>query len=189
MVVGSADGARRWFREAGGVKGNGPGPVSGRYLSLADREEIAVGLARGESYRRIGARLDPPRPASTISREVARNGPRGRYRAVRAQALAEVRARRPKTAKLAGNAELRGWVQGKLERRWSPEQISARLAAEFAGRPEMRVSHETIYQSLYVQGRGALRRELARSLRTGRALRKPRRRCCNDPLSPVVLTK
>jgi transposase, IS30 family len=175
-VVGSADGARRWFREAGGVKGNGPGPVSGRYLSLADREEIAVGLARGESFRRIGARLDPPRPASTVSREVARNGPRGRYRAVRAQALAEVRARRPKAAKLAGNAELRGWVQGKLERRWSPEQISARLAAEFAGRPEMRVSHETIYQSLYVQGRGALRRELARSLRTGRALRKPRRK-------------
>ena len=65
-VVGSADGARRWFREAGGVKGNGPGPVSGRYLSLADREEIAVGLARGESFRRIGARLDPPRPASTV---------------------------------------------------------------------------------------------------------------------------
>ena len=75
--LGSAEGARRWFREAGGVKGNGPGPVSGRYLSLADREEIAVGLARGESYRRIGARLDPPRPASTVSREVARNGPRG----------------------------------------------------------------------------------------------------------------
>jgi IS30 family transposase len=175
-VVGSADGARRWFREAGGVKGNGPGPVSGRYLSLADREEIAVGLARGESYRRIGARLDPPRPASTISREVARNGPRGRYRAVRAQALAEVRARRPKEAKLAGNAELRGWVQGKLVQRWSPEQVSARLAAEFPGRAEMRVSHETIYQSLYVQGRGALRRELARSLRTGRALRKPRRK-------------
>ena len=175
-VVGSADGARRWFREAGGVKGNGPGPVSGRYLSLADREEIAVGLARGESFRRIGARLDPPRAASTVSREVARNGPRGRYRAVRAQALAEVRARRPKAAKLAGNAELRGWVQGKLERRWSPEQISARLAAEFAGEPEMQVSHETIYQSLYVQGRGALRRELARSLRTGRALRKPRRK-------------
>ena len=74
---------------------------------------------------------------------------------MRAQALAEVRARRPKEAKLAGNAELRGWVQGKLERRWSPEQISARLAAEFPGRAEMRVSHETIYQSLYVQGRGS----------------------------------
>ena len=173
-VVGSADGARRWFRVAGGVKGNGPGPVSGRYLSLAEREEIALGLARRESYRVIGARIG--RPASTVSREVARNGPRGRYRAVRAQALAELRGRRPEEAKLAGNAELRGWVQGKLKSKWSPEQISARLAAEFPGRAEMRVSHETIYQSLYVQGRGALRRELAKSLQTGRALRKPRRK-------------
>jgi IS30 family transposase len=175
VAAGSADGARRWFREAGGVKGNGPGAVSGRYLSLAEREEIAIGLARGESYRQIGARLSPPRPASTVSREVARNGPAGRYRAVRAQALAELRARRPKTAKLAGSDELRGWVQGKLERKWSPEEISARLRLEFPGRAEMRVSHETIYQSIYVQGRGALRRELAESLRTGRALRKPRR--------------
>ena len=95
---------------------------------------------------------------------------------MRAQALAELRGRRPKEAKLAGNGELRGWVQGKLERKWSPEEISARLVLEFPGRAEMRVSHETIYQSLYVQGRGALRRELAASLRTGRALRKPRRR-------------
>jgi IS30 family transposase len=171
--VGSADGARRWFREAGGVKGNGPGAVSGRYLSLAEREEIALGLAREESYRVIGARIG--RPASTVSREVARNGPAGRYRAVRAQALAELRARRPKEAKLAGNDELRCWVQGKLGSKWSPEEISARLRLEFPGRAEMRVSHETIYQSLYVQGRGALRRELAASLRTGRALRRPRR--------------
>ena len=163
----------RWFAAAGGVKGNGPGPVSGRYLSLAEREEIAVGLAGGQSYREVGARIG--RPASTVSREVARNGPRGRYRALRAQALAEQRGRRPKEAKLAVNVELRGWVQGKLERRWSPEQISAALRAEFAGRPEMQVSHETIYQSIYVQGRGALRRELAACLRTGRALRKPRR--------------
>jgi IS30 family transposase len=147
--------------------------VSGRYLSLADREEIALGLARQESYREIGARIG--RPASTVSREVARNGPAGRYRALRAQALAEQRARRPKTAKLAGSGRLRGLVRGKLERRWSPEQVSAWLKAEFAGDPEMQVSHETIYQSLYVQGRGALRRELAASLRTGRALRKPRR--------------
>ena len=173
VAAGSADGARRWFREAGGVKGNGPGAVSGRYLSLAEREEIAVGLAREESYRVIGARIG--RPASTISREVARNGPAGRYRAVRAQALAELRGRRPKEAKLAGNDELRCWVQAKLGKKWSPEEISARLRLEFPGRAEMRVSHETIYQSIYVQGRGALRRELARSLRTGRALRKPRR--------------
>src|SRR6185437_15109080 len=134
-----------------------------------------VGLARGESYRVIGARLDPPRPACTISREVRRNGPAQRYRALRAQALAEERARRPKTAKLAGNAELRDWVQQHLEMKWSPEQISARLTAEFPRRRKMRVSHETIYQSIYVKGRGALRRELASSLRTGRALRKPRR--------------
>ena len=156
-------------------EGERAGSGVGRYLSLADREEIAVGLVRGESYREIGARLCPPRPASTISREVARNGPAGRYRALRAQALAEQRARRPKTAKLAGNAGLRRRVQGKLGRRWSPEQISAWLKAEFAGEPGMQVSHETIYQSLYVQGRGALRRELAGCLRTGRALRKPRR--------------
>src|SRR6185503_16405798 len=162
-----------WFREAGGVKGNGPGAVSGRYLSLAEREEIAVGVAARKSLREIARELG--RPASTVSREVARNGPGGRYRAVRAQALAELRGRRPKTAKLAGNAELRGWVQAKLGSKWSPEQISARLVLEFPGRAEMRVSHETICQSLYVQGRGALRRELAASLRTGRALRRPRR--------------
>ena len=172
-VVGSTDGARRWFREAGGVKGNGPGAVSGRYLSLAEREEIAVGLAARKSLREIARELG--RPVSTVSREVARNGPRGRYRAVRAQALAELRGRRPKEAKLAGNDELRCWVQGKLEMKWSPEEISARLTLEFPGRAEMRVSHETIYQSLYVQGRGALRRELTASLRTGRALRRPRR--------------
>ena len=143
-------------------------------MSLVDREEIAVGLARGESYRVIGARIG--RPASTISREVRPNGPRKRYRALRAQALAEERAQRPKTAKLAGSEELRAWVQRHLEMKWSPEQISALLKLEFPDRPEMRVSPETIYQSIYVQGRGALRRELARSLRTGRALRKPRRK-------------
>ena len=148
--------------------------MSGRYLSLAEREEIAVGVARGESYRVIGARIG--RPASTISREVRRNGPRRGYRAVRAQALAEERARRPKTAKLAGNAGLRDRVQRHLEMKWSPEQISARLVIEFPRRRKMRVSHETSCQSIYVQGRGALRRELAVSLRTGRALRKPRRK-------------
>jgi IS30 family transposase len=180
LSLGSRRGSEGWFARAGGVKANGPGPVSGRYLSLAEREEIALGLARRESYRVIGVRIG--RPASTVGREVARNGPAAwpngprEYRAVLAQARAEEQARRPKTAKLAGNDELRGWVQEHLEMKWSPEQISARLAAEFPDRPEMRVSHETIYQSLYVQGRGALRRELAASLRTGRALRKPRRK-------------
>jgi len=134
-----------------------------------------VGRAAGDSVRVIAARLG--RAASTVSREVARNSlARGRYRAVAAQRRAEDRARRPKAAKLAGDGELREYVQGRLRRRWSPEEISARLELEFPDRPEMRVSHETIYQSLYVQGRGALRRELAASLRTGRALRRPRRK-------------
>ena len=164
-----------WFKQAGGVKGNGPRPAEGRYLSVAEREEIAVGLAAGESRREIAERLG--RSPSTISREIRRNsrGP-GQYRALAAQGQAQHRARRPKTAKLAGNAELRGLVAGRLEEFWSPEQVSAWLRRQFPGRPEMQVSHETIYQSVYVQGRGALRRELAACLRTGRALRKPRRK-------------
>jgi IS30 family transposase len=162
-------------REAGGVKGNGPCAVSGRYLQAWEREEIAVGLALRLSCREIAARLAPGRSASTVSREVRRNGVRGRYRAHLAQRDAEERARRPKPAKLAACGELREWVQKKLKKNWSPEQVSVRLKAAFPGRAEMRVSHETIYQSLYVQGRGALRRDLAVHLRTGRALRKPRR--------------
>jgi transposase, IS30 family len=162
--------AKVWFRRAGGVRANGPGRGSGRYLPVAGREEIAA----GEPVRAIAARLG--RDPSTVSREVRRNGCRGRYRALAAQARAEFRARRPETAKLAASARLRGWVQERLEERWSPEQISVMLRREFAGEPEMWVSHETIYQAIYVQGRGALRRELAACLRTGRALRKPRRR-------------
>ena len=162
-----------WFRRAGGVAANGPGPVSGRYLTVTEREEIAVGVAAGERLRVIAARLG--RHPATVSREIRRNSSRRGYRAVAAQARAQARARRPKTAKLAGNPVLRRWVQGKLERNWSPEQISAALTDGFPDEPEMRVSHETIYQSIYVQGRGALRRELASCLRTGRALRKPRR--------------
>ena len=167
--------ASRWVREAGGVKGNGAAAVSGRFLQGWEREEIAVGLALKLGYRQIAARLAPGRSASTVSREVRRNSVRGRYRGHLAQRLAEERSRRPKPAKLAANEELRQWVGGKREKYWSPEQVSAMLAAQFPGRAEMRVSHETIYQSIYVQGRGALRRELAAHLRTGRALRKPRR--------------
>ena len=167
--------AYRWFGQAGGVKSNGRWPAGGRYLSVAEREEIAVGLAAGEAVRVIAARLG--RAPSTVSREARRNrGSRGGYRALAAQAQAEFRARRPKTARLAGNPRLRGWVQDRLEERWSPEQISVMLCREFPDEPEMRVSHETIYQSIYVQGRGALRRELAACLRTGRAIRRPRRR-------------
>jgi IS30 family transposase len=166
--------AWKWVRQAGGVKGNGPAAASGRYLQGWEREEIAVGLARGLSCRQIAARLAPGRSASTVSREVRRNSVRGTYRAHLAAREAQQRSRRPKPAKLAVNGELREWVQVKLEKNWSPEEISARLRLEFPGRAEMRVSAETIYQSLYVQGRGALRRELAAHLRTGRSLRRPR---------------
>ena len=169
------DKAYVWLRKAGGVKSNGPVRAGGRYLSLAEREEIAVGLAAGRSVRAIAAGLG--RAPATVSREVRRNrNSRGVYRAVAAHAQAEWRAARPKTAKLAGNLRLRELVQARLEERWSPEQISVMLRREFGDDPEMRVSHETIYQSIYVQGRGALRRELAASLRTGRAVRKPRRK-------------
>ena len=164
----------RWMRAAGGVRRPAPW-VSGRYLQAWERVEIAVGLAAGDSCREIAARLAPGRSASTVSREVRRNSTERGYRAGEAQDLAVGRARRPKPAKLAVNAGLREWVEEKLRRRWSPEQASARLKAEFPGRPEMRVSAETIYQSLYVQGRGALRGELAACLRSGRALRRPRR--------------
>jgi len=167
--------AFRWFRQAGGVKSNGPRPAGGRYLLVREREEIAVGLAAGQSVRAIACGLG--RAPSTVSREIRRNS-RGRrqYRALAAQGQAQHRAARPKTAKLAGNAALRAWVQDKLERRWPPGQISVMLRREFPDDPGMRVSHETIYQAIYVQGRGALRRELAACLRTGRALRKPRRK-------------
>jgi IS30 family transposase len=171
----SRNGAWKWLRAAGGVKGNGERAGSGRYLQGWEREEIAVGLALKLSYREIAARLGPGRSASTVSREVRRNSVRGTYRAHLAGRQARERARRPKPAKLAACDELREWVQQKLEKNWSPEEISHRLVMEFPDRAEMRVSHETIYQSLYVQGRGALRRELAAHLRTGRSLRKPRR--------------
>ena len=167
--------ALRWFGQAGGVIANAPRPASGRYLSFAEREEIALGKAAGRSVRAIAAGLG--RQPSTVSREIARNsGSRGRYRAGVAEDKAQQRARRPKTAKLAACAELRAIVQQRLTQRWSPEQIAATLKQDYPTRPEMWVSHETIYQSLYVQGRGALRRELAVCLRTGRALRRPRRR-------------
>jgi transposase, IS30 family len=173
--------AQVWFVQAGGVTSLGTRPVGGRYLSAGEREEIALGLAAGRSLRSIAAGLG--RPASTVCREVARNRTtKGRYLALAAQVSAEERARRPKVAKLAADPVLRERVQHWLgEQQWSPRQISARLAIEFPDRPEMRVSHETIYQSLYVQGRGALRRELAVNLRTGRALRKPRRAAGQHP--------
>jgi len=174
-VVGVAPTAgQQWYRQAGGVITNGAGPVSGRYLSYPEREEIAIGLGRGESIRAIAARIG--RDPSTVSRERARNSTvRTGYRAWRAEEQAGERAKRPKTAKLATNMALHAVVQDQLSQGWSPEQIALRLAEDYPQDDTMRVSHETIYQSLYVQSRGALRRELTACLRTGRALRRPQR--------------
>jgi transposase, IS30 family len=144
-------------------------------LSPAEREEIALGRAAGESVRSIARRLG--RHPSTVSREVRPDERYGqRYRAGAGDYRCYLRSRRPKRARLATAGPLRAQVIGLLRRRWSPQQIAARLRADFPDTPEMWVSHETIYRALYVQGRGALRRELVRCLRTGRALRKPRRR-------------
>jgi IS30 family transposase len=140
-------------------------------LSLAEREEISRGLAGGESVRAIAHRLG--RAPSTISREVQGNGGARRYRACQADKAALGRMRRPKPAKLAQCERLRRVVEAKLELRWSPQQISGWLVGAFPDQPEMRVSHETIYLSLFVQARGALRRELTRYLRRGHATRRP----------------
>src|SRR5512132_3603992 len=141
-------------------------------LSLAEREEISRGLAAGEPVREIARRLG--RAPSTVCREVAANGGQGRYRACAADRRAVRRMRRPKPAKLARCPRLREAVESKLELRWSPQQIAAWLRISYPDDPEMRVSHETIYLSLFVQSRGALRKELARYLRQGRARRRPR---------------
>jgi IS30 family transposase len=200
----------RWFREGGGMPSVSRAPLSGRYLSFAEREEIAILRAKGCGVREIARRIG--RSPSTISRELRRNvATRGgglEYRATTAQWHADRRARRPKTAKLAANAALRRYVQDRLAgviatpdgaavpgpevrwigrrhgrrqdrrwaRSWSPEQIANRLPVDFPDDDSMRISHEAIYQALYVQGRGALRRELTACLRTGRALRVPRAR-------------
>jgi IS30 family transposase len=200
----------RWFREGGGMAPVLQAPLSGRYLSFSEREEIAILRARGRGVCEIARQLG--RSPSTISRELRRNAAtRGgalEYRATTAQWHADRRARRPKAVKLAVNPELRRYVQDHLSgavarpsglavagpdvrwigrrhgrrkdrrwaRSWSPEQISNRLRLDFPDDESMRVSHEAIYQSLFVQGRGALRRELTACLRTGRALRVPRAR-------------
>ena len=154
------------------VRGDGWVPGPGR-LTLADREEITLGVHAGESFTVIAARLGKAVPA--VSREVAANGGRGGYRAWRAHQRARAQVRRPKTPKLACPA-LAAQVTTWLAEWWSPQQISRRLRIEFPGDPMMWVSHETIYQALFVQGRGELRRELARCLRTGRAKRRSRGR-------------
>jgi IS30 family transposase len=200
----------RWFREGGGMPSVSRAPLSGRYLSFGEREEIAILKAGGCGVCEIARRVS--RSPSTISRELRRNAATRsgglEYRATTAQWHAERRARRPKIAKLASNPRLRQYVQDRLagviatpdgapaagpevrwigrrhgrrkDRRWavswSPEQIANRLRVDFPDDDSMRISHEAIYQALYVQGRGALRRELTACLRTGRALRVPRAR-------------
>ena len=204
----------RWFRTAGGIRpamfGPSAKPLSGRYLSFTEREEIALLRVRGYSMQEIARRLG--RAASTISRELRRNAATRsgglEYRATTAQWHAERSARRPKTGKLAVNAALRAYVEERLagtvvapggavvlgpvvswkgrrhgrrqarrwSNAWSPEQIARRLPIDFPDDETMRISHEAIYQALFVQGRGALRRELTACLRSGRPLRIPRAR-------------
>jgi IS30 family transposase len=200
----SANTGERWFAEGGGMAPLSLAEPSDRFLSLAEREHIDLRWEDGATKAEIARELG--RHPSTVGRELARNRlvgyphqpplPDGarrrpgaapgspaahgrarlRYRAATAQSKAEARARRPKTGKLASNPRLRAWVQQRLEDGLSPEQIAGRLPLAFPDDESMRISHEAVYQALYVQGRGELRRELAACLRTGRALRKPRRR-------------
>ena len=166
-------GERSVFRivaQAGGMPPRWDGRSSCR-LSLRDREEISLGLERGETLTSIAERVG--RDPSTISREVARNGGRDGYRAWRADQLTHRRAARPKPEKLALNKPLALAVTYMLEQHCSPEQIAGRLPLEFPDDKDMRVSHETIYQSLFVHGRGALRKELVSCLRSGRITRRP----------------
>lgn len=197
----------RWFRERGGMPSIQLTPPSGRYLSFAEREEIALLRGQSRGVRAIARHLG--RSPSTISRELRRNAATRsgqlNYRASIAQWKAELHARRPKTTKLAVKDRLREYVQDRLagaiartegarvgpkirfigrrhgrraDRRWatswSPEQISNRLKLDFPEDETVRISHEAIYQALFIQGRGALKRELVACLRTGRALRVPR---------------
>src|SRR3977135_117626 len=212
----------RWFRKAGGMPpamfGTSARPLSGRYLSFAEREQIALLRAQGCTVQEVARQIG--RAASTISRELRRHAAPARrrnaatrsggleYRASTAQWHAERSARRPKQTKLVLNATLQAYVQDRLAglveapsgvsvpgpsvswkgrrhgprqyrrwaRAWSPEQIARRLPVDFPDDITMRISHEAIYQALFVQGRGALRRELTACLRTGRVLRMPRAR-------------
>ena len=142
----------------------------GNRLRLDEREEISVGIARGESFTAIAARLD--RAVSTVSREVAVKGGRRKYRAAQAHREAFENARRPKKTRLS-DPRLAALVSEWLGEFWSPLAIAERLRIEFPHDPMMWVSHETIYQSLFVQGRGELRRELTRCLRSGKSQRRP----------------
>lgn len=221
MVGVSVPVGSRWFRHAGGMPPISLAEPSGRYLTFAEREEIALLKVQGKGVREIARTLG--RDPATISRELRRNaatrGGKQDYRAVVAQWKAQHAAKRPKTAKLVENPRLRQYVQERLaghvrrpdgtivtgprsqpwkglnkprraDRRWStawsPEQISHRLKIDFPDDESMRISHEAIYQSLFIEGRGALKRELVTCLRTGRALRRPRERSRNKPQGHVT---
>ena len=161
---------RSYLVRCGGIMPD-PRHRAARRLSLAEREEISRGLAAGRSLRVIAAQLG--RAPSTISREVAGNGGRQRYRATVADQGAWAKATRPKTCKLAKNPALAGIVAAQLQRRWSPEQIAGWLKTTYPDNHQMQVSHESIYRTLFVQSRGALRKELTAYLRTGRVIRRP----------------
>jgi IS30 family transposase len=162
---------RAFVLQSGGVQQRPPQRAA-RSLTAVEREEISRGVAAGDSSGAIARRLG--RAPSTVSRELARNGGRQRYRAQRADAAADRRAARPKPSKLAVEPRLRAVVEAKLGLCWSPEQIAGWLRVAYPDDPTMRISHETIYLSLYVQRRQALRGDLRRCLRTGRAMRHPR---------------
>ncbi|TQN41623.1 helix-turn-helix protein [Blastococcus colisei] len=202
----SADTGQRWFRDGGGMAPMALTEPSDRFLTVAERETIDLCWAEGWPQADIAREIG--RHPSTVSRELRRNRlegyprrpplpvgqrhrpgpapgtqgpgrrPRLRYRAAPAQAKAEARGRRPKPSKIAEFPELQAYVQRQLKEGWSPEQITGRLVVDFLDDERMRISHEAIYQALFVQGRGGLNRELTKHLRTGRALRKPRRRVC-----------
>jgi len=165
---------RRWVRERGGIAPRAR-EWSGRYLSLEERVEIQAGIAAGSSIRQIARDLG--RSPSTVSREIARHASyrRSRYSAVKADGVAWEQARRPKPRKLACDDRLAAEVSAKLEKSWSPREISERLRMDFPDDPSMRISHEAIYQSLFMLGRGGLRKELTNALRSGKAMRRPRR--------------
>lgn len=166
---------RTVLANAGGVRPRRGRNLKGRCLTFTQREEIAILRAQGQSLRAIGEVIG--RSASTVSRELRRNTKPGTaYRATSAHMLAYERASRPKPAKLHTNMALRTVVEDDLAKKYSPEQIAGRLRVQFPDQEEMRVSPETIYQSLYVQSRGALNRDLAACLRTGRAVRRPSRK-------------
>lgn len=188
---------KRLFQKAGGVCPIAlEAPEKSYHLTIAEREQILIGIGQGHSLRLIARTIG--RAPSTVMRELERNLRHQHYRRRQslygrkkpgtpitlewtyspniAQRRADTNAARPKKAKLAENVQLRHEVQQRLRKNHSPEQISCRLTKDFPDDSEMRVSHETIYQSIYVQSRGALRRDLAKCLRTGRARRRPRHR-------------